>query len=105
MKELFLETSNGIIPLEQGIIEKYDIKNGTYSPFTRCRIVDKNGVFNTGKKDKKDKTDKTDTDISQMPEGEGLADDNIIEFPEGEIYSTSEIIEISQGADSSVEDI
>lgn len=100
MKELFLETSNGIIPLEQGIIE--DIKNGTYSPFTRCRIVDKNGVFNTGKKDKKDKTD---TDISQMPEGEGLADDNIIEFPEGEIYSTSEIIEISQGADSSVEDI
>lgn len=100
MKELYLDTINGIVPIDEKQIEKYNIYEGMISPFSQCRIVDKNGVFLSKKKNEKDKTD---TDVSQMQDGEGLADDEIIEFPGGEIYSTSEIIEISQGTDSSVE--
>lgn len=100
MKELFLATENGIVPLDENQIEKYNLSEGMTSPFSRYKIVDKNGAFVSNRSNDKDKTD---TDVSQMPEGEGLADDEIIEFPEGEIYSTSEIIEISQGTDSSVE--
>ena len=100
MEKLYLETESEIIQIDQEIIDKYNLKQGTISPFTRYRIVDKNGKFLSKIYNEKDKTD---TDISEMPEGEGLADDEIIEFPSGEIYSTSEIIEISQGTDSSVE--
>lgn len=98
MKELFLETPNGRVPIDKSIVEKYNIKEGVYSPFTRCRIVDKSGVFY------KDIKDKTDTDISQMPEGEGMDNDNVVEFPEGESYSTAEIIELHEATDSTVMD-
>lgn len=100
MKELYLKTENGIVPIDEKQIEKYNINEGMISPFSRYQVVNKKGVFFTKIKDEKAKTD---TDVSQMPDGEGLADDEIVEFPEGEIYSTSEIIEISQGTDSSVE--
>ncbi len=102
MEELYLETKNGNVLIEQRQIEKYNLKQGMLTPFTHYRVVDKNGVFFSKKRIKKDKTD---TDVSEMQEGEGLEDDEIVEFPGGEIYSTSEIIDISQGTDSSVEGI
>lgn len=39
MKELYLKTEHGLIPLDEKIIEKYKLKVGRKSPFTRlcCR--------------------------------------------------------------------
>lgn len=92
MKELFLKTENGLVPLDERIIAKYNLKEGRKSPFTRYYIVDKTG---------RHKFDNGNEDI-EMPEGEGMDDDEIIEFSEtGAIMSQSEIIDFSNGTDSS----
>lgn len=100
MKELYLKTDDDLVLIDPKLIEKYNLKEGDLSPYTRQRVVDKNG--NYPKYDKDDK-DKTDTDVSQMPEGEGVDDDEIAEFENGQILSQSEIIDFSQGTDSSDE--
>ncbi|NLJ58000.1 MAG: hypothetical protein GX339_04045 [Tissierellia bacterium] len=94
MKELFLKTENGLIPLDSEIIEKYNLVEGRKSPFTRYYVVDKTG------NNKFDKV-KIDVPVDEMPEGEGLEDDEIVEFSEtGAILSQSEIIDFSQGTDN-----
>ncbi|MBP1926059.1 hypothetical protein J2Z76_001923 [Sedimentibacter acidaminivorans] len=96
MKELYLATENGNVKINQDQIEKYNLKEGGVSPYTKYRIVDEEGNFKHQiSEDKKTKT--------EMPEGEGLEDDEIIEFPDGQILSQSEIIDFSEGTDSSVE--
>lgn len=79
MEELFLETQDGLVPLDRKIIEKYKLKKGSLSPFTNCRIVDKNGNFETEKKDKKKLTAQDGRSVK---------------------LTTSEQIDFSQGADS-----
>lgn len=99
MKELYLATENGNVKIDQEQIEKYNIKEGSISPYTKYRIVDKNGNF-------KEENNGDEISISEkieMPEGEGLEDDQIIEFPDGQILSQSEIIDFSEGTDSTVE--
>lgn len=98
MKELYLETKDGNIQIDHKQIEKYNIEEGKISPFTKLRIVDKNGNFPKTSRQNETSSPK----VEEMPEGEGLEDDEIIEFPGGEIYSQSEIIDISQGTDSLV---
>ena len=100
MKELYLKTDNDLVLIDPKLIEKYNLKEGDLSPYTRQRVVDKNGNYPVINKDDKDKTD---TDVSQMPEGEGVDDDEIAEFENGLILSQSEIIDFSQGTDSSDE--
>lgn len=100
MKELYLQTDNELVLIDPKLIEKYNLKEGSLSPFSRQRVVDKNGYY---PKINKDDKDKTDTDVSQMPEGEGVDDDEIAEFENGQILSQSEIIDFSQGTDSSDE--
>lgn len=98
MKELYLETENGNILINQEQIRKHNIGGGEVSPFTKYRIVDKEGNF------PKTPGDETSSPkVEEMPEGEGLEDDEIVEFPGGQILSQSEIIDFSQGTDSSVE--
>ncbi|MDF2608629.1 MAG: hypothetical protein K0R92_103 [Lachnospiraceae bacterium] len=86
-EELFIETQKGNVPVESDIIEKYDLKEGTFTPFTHERIVDKNGEF-----------------IYDMPEQEPASlnqgDDEIDEMENGLALSTSEMIDIAQGVDS-----
>ena len=95
MKELYLKTEHGLIPLDEKIIEKYKLKVGRKSPFTRCYVVDKKGNY------KIDNEEKVEVTVDQMPEGEGLENDEIVEFSEtGAILSQSEIIDFSQGTDS-----
>lgn len=95
MKDLFLKTNEGNIPISQEIVDKYNIKEGTVSPFTKFKVVNKDGSYINEEKSK------IDVPLSKMPEGEGLADDEIVEFSTGAILSTSEIIDFSQGTDSS----
>ncbi|RDU25205.1 hypothetical protein [Anaerosacchariphilus polymeriproducens] len=45
MERLFVETKQGNIPIDDAIVEKYELKEGTFTPFTHQRIVDKNGNF------------------------------------------------------------
>jgi len=97
MKELYLETQQGNIKIDQNQIEKYNLKEGTISPFTKFRIVDKFGNYNFEGKDT------SSPDAEKMPAGEGMEDDEIVEFSEtGAILSQSEIIDFSEGTDSSI---
>ncbi len=81
MEELFLKMKDGIIPLNQDIISKYKLKEGTLSPFSNCRIVNKNGNFNMEKQEKTKKTI------------EPQVADTVV-------FTTSEAIDIAQGVDS-----
>ncbi len=96
MKELFLKTENGLIPLDEKIIEKYNLVEGKKSPFTRYYVVNKTGRI---KFDSEKQTSSPGAD--EMPAGEGAEDDEIIEFSDtGAILSQSEIIDFSHGTDS-----
>lgn len=96
MKELFLKTEKGLVPLDEKIIEKYNLVEGRKSPFTRCYVVDKTGRY---KFDSEKETSNPGKD--QMPEGEGADDDEIVEFSDtGAILSQSEILDFSAGTDS-----
>jgi hypothetical protein len=98
MKELFLETENGLIPLDEKIIEKYNLVEGRKSPFTRYYLVDK-----TGRHKFKSEKETSSPGVDEMPAGEGADDDEIVEFSDtGAILSQSELIDFSQGTDSEV---
>jgi len=98
MIEKYLKTENGNIQIDQDQVAKYNIKEGQISPYTKYRIVDKEGNF---PKTRDDETSRPK--VEEMPEGEGLEDDEIVEFPHGQILSQSEILDFSQGTDSAVE--
>ncbi|MDW5298570.1 MAG: hypothetical protein SA378_00295 [Sedimentibacter sp.] len=97
MKELFLNTSQGLVPIEENIIEKYNLTEGKISPFSRLWIVNKNGSTI----DTMAENETSSPGVDEMPAGEGLEDDEIVEFSEtGAIMSQSEIIDFSHGTDS-----
>lgn len=94
MIELFLKTENGLIPLDKEVIEKYNLVEGRKSPFTRYYVVDKTGSHKFDNKT-------SSPGPEDMPEGEGMEDDEIVEFSDtGAIFSQSEIIDFSHGTDS-----
>lgn len=97
MQELFLKTEGGLLPLDEKIITKYNLKSGRISPFSRLWVVDKDGNIVKGQL-----YDGTSSPTpGEMPAGEGLEDDEIVEFEEtGAIFSQSEIIDFSRGVDS-----
>lgn len=93
--ELFLKTESGLQKIDEGIIEKYNLKQGKIAPFSRYWVVDKNGSLGVNN----DKTSSPKPE--EMPAGEGAEDDEIVEFSEtGAIFSQSEIIDFSHGTDS-----
>lgn len=100
MQELFLKTEDGLIPLDEEIIKKYNLKAGRISPFSRFWVVDKSG--NIAKDSLTNLYEGTSSlTPEEMPKGEGLEDDEIVEFEEtGAILSQSEIIDFSRGVDS-----
>lgn len=87
MEKLFVETSQGQIPIDDAIVEKYKLEEGTYTPFTFQRIVDKDGNFIHKESEKKN------TSLENQ-------DDNIDEMENGLMLSKSEMIDIAEGADS-----
>jgi hypothetical protein len=89
MKEIYLETKEGRIKIDDRIAQKYDLKKGTVSPFTQNHIVDKSGDFN-----REDPPEKIDS-INQ-------GDDDIKEMENGFLLSTSEMLDIAQGVDSDI---
>lgn len=96
MKELFLKTENGLVPLSEDTIKKYNLEEGKKSPFSGYYIVDKDGRYKLN-----NEKETSSPGIDEMPEGEGMEDDEIVEFSEtGAILSQSEIIDFSHGTDS-----
>lgn len=87
MERLFVETKQGNIPIDDAIVEKYKLKEGTFTPFTHQRIVDKNGNF------VHEEVEKKNTSLKNQ-------DDEIKEMENGLMLSTSEMIDIAEGADS-----
>ena len=87
MENLYIETENGNIPIEKGIIEKHNLEKGMYSPFARYRILGENGDFPKRASAKKD---------SEKDTMNAEAEDVML--------TASEIIDFSQGADSHTEE-
>jgi hypothetical protein len=97
MKKLFLKTDGGLVPIDENVAEKYNLKEGTRSPFNRLWIVDESGRIGDGV------NETSSPGVDEMPAGEGVEDDEIIEFEEtGAIMSQSEIIDFSHGTDSDI---
>lgn len=97
MKELFLKTENGLQPIDEKLIEKYNLVEGKIAPFSRYWVVDKNGSMGVNNPD----DDTSSPGIDEMPVGEGAEDDEIVEFSDtGAIFSQSELIDFSHGTDS-----
>lgn len=92
MKDLFLETKTGNIPIDHNIIKKHDLKKGTLSPFTGERIVGKNGDFSP-------EPIKSESPLDNLVH----KDDGIDEMENGMALSTSEILDFAAGTDNSME--
>jgi len=89
MKKLDIETKNGNIPIDQKIVNKYNLEKGTKSPFTGNRIVGINGEYPLEKP--------KENDVSKLDPDNG---DGIAEMDGGLMLSTSEIIDFSEATDS-----
>lgn len=98
MKELYLETEKGKFPIDQEEIKKYNLHQGTITPFTNNRIVGNNGDFKRESPTNENEDSLKDT-FYEMPD-KGLKSDGIDQMQDGFELSTSEIIDISQGVDS-----
>lgn len=94
-EKLFIETVEGKMELDIKVIEKYHLEKGTYSPFTRSRIVDENGDFTKPKpviEKPKKKNKFHDGEID-----EEVMEDNGTENVK---LTTSEMLDFAQGSDS-----
>lgn len=87
MERLFVETNQGPVHIDDALVEKYDLKEGTYTPFTHQRIVDNNGNFIHEEVEKKNTSLKNE-------------DDEVKDLENGLMLSTSEMIDIAEGSDS-----
>lgn len=94
-EDLYVETKEGNISIDQEIVEKYNLKMGTTSPFTDNRIVGEEGEFPLKPFQDEDK----EQGLDKVPY-DGFSDDGIDQMDHGFELSTSEIIDISQGVDS-----
>lgn len=87
MEELFIETKTGKTPIDSDLVQKYHLQEGTYTPFSHEKIVDKDGNF-----------------VHPEPEKEEpsfeFKEDEVEEMENGLLLSTSEMIDIAEGADS-----
>jgi hypothetical protein len=98
MKKLFLQTRDGNVQIDPAFVEKYNLKAGDLSPFSRELIVDENGKVPTEKEAK----GSIKNVLGEESTGE-LVNDGISVLGNGVTMSTSEIIDISQGVDSQME--
>ena len=79
MEELFVATEHGNIPIESKVIQKYNLKKGTKTPFSNNIIVDKNG------------------DSAPEPPKKKIIEDS---GESGIILTTAEALDFAAGADS-----
>lgn len=86
MKELFMKTENGNVPIKQNQIEKYNLEKGRIAPFSGHHIVDKNGDDTIKSNKRKNPENHT---IDEL-----MADTTL--------FQTSEILDISSGVDSDI---
>jgi hypothetical protein len=96
MEELYLEMPNGSIPIEQKLVEKYHLQKGMRTPFSRNRIIGKNGEYFI---DPSKQEHVRNHDAEKVP-FDGFPDDGIETMDNGFELSTSEIIDFAQGVDS-----
>lgn len=89
MEKLFLELNDDRVPLSEDMVQKYDLKKGMYSPFTRNRIVNEKGDFIVEKHKKDETFEKQEVNKALESEMQETFD-----------LSTSEILDISEGVDS-----
>jgi hypothetical protein len=90
MDKLLLETDNGNVPIDPKVAKKMNLEKGSLSPFTRERILGKNGDF------------PPETAMEKDPKNSGKVEspaENDIKDG-GVMLTSSEVIDFAQGADS-----
>lgn len=97
MKELFIETKSGRIPIDQEAIQKYDLNQGTKTPFTNSSIV---GTAGDSQRDAPLREKSVRENFNNMP-FKGIEGDGVDQMENGFQMSQSEVIDFSQGTDSS----
>lgn len=90
MEQLYLETENGTVLIDSKLVKKYHLNAGTYSPFTRQRIIGTRGSFELKGQEL------IDIDVPE----EGYHDDGVDLMQNGFQMSTSEILDFAEGTDS-----
>ena len=102
MADLYLETKNGMIPINEKTIQKYHLESGSRSPFTQDRIVgrDDGSVQSTNDEDSEASIHH---DFNDMPV-QDIRGDGVDEMDNGFVMSQSEIIDFSQGVDSRMDE-
>jgi|GEM_PF-269470 hypothetical protein len=103
MEELYLETKNGTVPIDQKTVEKYNLEKGMQSPFTQDRIVNQFGEYCLEPNNEKDNEEAIRQDFNDMPFA-GIEGDGVDQMENGFQFSTSEIIDFSQGVDSRMDE-
>lgn len=96
MKELFIETNSGRIPIDQMTIEKYDLNQGTKTPFTNSPIVGPSGDSQLDAPLREKSVRENFNNMSFK----GIEGDGVDQMENGFQMSQSEIIDFSQGTDS-----
>lgn len=89
MKNLYIETKNGAVPIDKNIEKKYKLEKGTMTPFTDERILGAGGDFTKEKHD-----DEAMKNLGNVRKEDG------VEPEDGIMLTTSEIIDFTQGTDS-----
>lgn len=102
MSDLYLETTNGMTPIDEKTIQKYHLESGTKSPFTQNRIVGRNDDSLPSKNDE-DTEASLHRDFNDMP-AQDIRGDGVDEMDNGFVMSQSEIIDFSQGVDSRMDE-
>lgn len=103
MEELYLKTKSGKQPIEAAAAEKYHLEPGDLSPFTRERIVDRNGKKGKPADADEDSEASIRQDFDNMPL-KGITGDGVDQMENGFEFSQSEIIDFSQGVDSRMDE-
>ena len=102
MADLYLETGNGLTPIDEKTVQKYHLESGTQSPFTQKKIVGRNDDALQSANDK-DSEASIHRDFNDMP-SQDIRGDGVDEMDNGFVMSQSEIIDFSQGVDSRMDE-
>jgi hypothetical protein len=93
MEELYIEMRDGNVPIDSRLVEKYNLQKGMKTPFSRHRIVGKNGEYFIDPL----KQEGVRNQGGEKVPFDGFPDDGIETMDNGFELSTSEIIDFAQG--------
>ena len=100
IKDLFIETELGRMPIDYEVTERYGLNQGSKSPFSNNPIV---GTMGDWHLDTPFREKAIQKDFKNTPIGEDRQGEEVVQMENGFEMLKSEIIDFAQGTDSSTE--